>query len=101
MTGPTTPPPGRPTQPMKDAWLVDGAMTVRQAAAFSGLSRRTLFRLMRDGRLPFAKVGRTAKGKRLIPRKCLTQFLSFKTVLLAPPHTPMPTTPPRGPTRPG
>ena len=51
--------------------LSDGAMPVKAAVAFSGLSRTELFALVADGKLPSVK----HKGRRLIPRRPLVAYL--------------------------
>ncbi len=52
--------------------LAEGTMTVRQAAAFTGLSRRTLWRLM-DAGLPFVRGAKLRT--RLIPKRSLIEYL--------------------------
>lgn len=48
----------------------DGMLGIRDAASFLGLPRSTLYTLMNDGRLAWAKVGR----RRLIPKRALIAF---------------------------
>ena len=38
-----------------------GALTVAQLGIKYGLSRSTIYRLMRDGRLPYVKIGRLTR----------------------------------------
>ena len=52
--------------------MMDGAVTVTQAIAFTGLQRTTLYALMERGELPYLKVGRA----RRIPRRALTEMLA-------------------------
>jgi excisionase family DNA binding protein len=66
-----TPPEGRPGA----AELVaDGALTMREAAAFAGVGITTLYNAMAAGQLAWVKVGR----RRLIPRRALTAFLAAR-----------------------
>lgn len=51
-----------------------GALTVRQAAEFSGLGRSELFRLMRDGDLEWFAYGE--RPTRLVVRKSLVRYLA-------------------------
>lgn len=59
--------------PENDSMMNDGTMTVKQAVAFTGLSRTTLYELMDEGRLYFVRFG--AKRTRLIPRRALVGLL--------------------------
>ncbi len=52
--------------------LSEGAMTVREAARWTGISRSDLYRLMDSGRLPWLKPCRN----RLIPRKALVELMA-------------------------
>ena len=52
------------------AWI-EGAATVREAAAWLRCSRRTLFRLIEQGEMP----SRLVLGRRLIPVLCLKRLL--------------------------
>lgn len=52
--------------------LSDGAMTVRQAAEFSGIGRTELFDLMKQGYLDWFPRGQN----RLIVRKTLVEYLA-------------------------
>jgi excisionase family DNA binding protein len=52
--------------------LQDGALGIKEAQTFSGVSRTTLYELMGQGRLPFVKVG----ARRLIPRRALIEVLA-------------------------
>ena len=56
------------------AWddSADGAMTIRAAVAFSGISRSRLYDLMRGGKLRFTHVG----TRRLIYRRSLRELLA-------------------------
>lgn len=60
--------------------LADGAMSVKEAAEFSGLSRTTLYRLMEQidettggPKLPYIKMGHG--GRRLIPKRALVRLM--------------------------
>lgn len=57
--------------PAAGAWA-DGALTVRQAAAFSGQSRAKLFDLMRSGAIVWGKPGK----RRVIARASLVRWLA-------------------------
>ncbi len=48
----------------------DGLLTVAEAAEFLKLYRSTLYALMDDGELPFAKIGRA----RRIPRRAVVEL---------------------------
>ena len=48
----------------------DGLMTIREAAAFLGLGRSTIYGLMERGELPYACIG----ARRLIPRRALVDL---------------------------
>jgi excisionase family DNA binding protein len=50
--------------------VVDGMQTVKEAAAFLGVSVATLYGLMARGDLPFVKLGRS----RRIPRRALVDL---------------------------
>jgi excisionase family DNA binding protein len=50
----------------------DGASSISDAAIFLSLSRRTIYELMSDGKLPSRKL----RGRRLIPRAALLDLLS-------------------------
>lgn len=50
----------------------EGAMTVREAVRFTGISRSDLYRFMESGRLPWLKPCRN----RLIPRKALVDLMA-------------------------
>ncbi len=52
--------------------LADGCLGIREAAAFSGLSRSTLYAAMDRGHLRFVTRGR----RRLIPKRELIRYLS-------------------------
>ncbi len=54
----------------------EGAMTVADATAFSGLGRTRLYNAMATGRLAFIQYGR----RRLIPRKALRELLAEELV---------------------
>lgn len=56
----------------REALLKDGALTIDEATAFSGLGRTRLYNAMKSGRLAFVQHGR----RRLIPRKALQQLLA-------------------------
>jgi len=51
-------------------YVLDGLMDVHEAARFLSLSRSTIYVLMDEGRLPFAKIGRS----RRIPRRAVIEF---------------------------
>ena len=55
----------------EDIWR-DGASSISDAAIFLSLSRRTIYELMSDGKLPSRKL----RGRRLIPRAALLNLLS-------------------------
>jgi len=55
----------------KPSLFEEGAMTVRQAVAFSGISRSGLYELMSNGKLPWTNVG----SRRLIPKSSLLTLL--------------------------
>lgn len=55
----------------------DGALSVKAAAAFSGIGRTELYRLMGEGRLAFARHG----AKRLVFRKSLLEYLAARVVV--------------------
>jgi len=66
--------------------LADGAMSVREAAEFSGLSRTTLYRLMEQidettggPKLPYIKMGHG--GRRLIPKRALVKLMAEHLVI--------------------
>ena len=48
----------------------DGLIDVREASRFLSLSRSTIYVLMEEGKLPFAKIGRS----RRIPRRAIIEF---------------------------
>jgi excisionase family DNA binding protein len=50
----------------------DGAVPLREAVRFSGLTRTALYAAMSRGELPFVKIGK----RRLIPRNALRQLLA-------------------------
>ena len=50
--------------------VVDGLLTVAEAAAFLRLSRATLYQIMDRGELPFVKLGRS----RRIPKRALVEL---------------------------
>lgn len=54
----------------------DGMMKVREAAAFLGLGRSTIYEMMDSGRLPWAKIG----GRRVIPRKAILSLAATAVV---------------------
>ena len=47
-------------------------LSIRQAADALGVSRTTIWRLLRDGRLPFIEL---RKGSRRIPSEAITAFV--------------------------
>lgn len=55
-----------------ESLVADGAVTVRQAAAFTGLGKTALYDAMDAGRLAYLKVGK----RRLIPRRALVKWLA-------------------------
>jgi len=61
------------------AMVNDGAVTVREAAKFSGLSRSHLYQLLEQGRLAFIRPPGTRI--RRIPRRALIDFLAGCTHL--------------------
>jgi excisionase family DNA binding protein len=56
--------------------LEDGALTIDEAVAWSGVGRTRLYGEMADGNLPFVQKG----ARRLIPRKALRQLLAESLV---------------------
>jgi excisionase family DNA binding protein len=65
------------TTPIDAVDLVsDGAMTTRDAAAFTGISISQLDRHMDNGILPYVRDGRARK----IPRKALVLFMARRLV---------------------
>jgi excisionase family DNA binding protein len=52
--------------------VADGAMGVKAAQAFTGLSRAELYKLMAAGTLPYLKHG----TRRLVPKKALVDLLA-------------------------
>lgn len=52
--------------------LAQGAMTVREAEAFTGLGKSFLYALMNQGRLPYIKIG----GARRIPKAALINLMA-------------------------
>lgn len=48
----------------------EGLMTVAEAGRFTGLSRSSLYSLMEEGKLVYAKIGRA----RRIPRRALVEL---------------------------
>jgi excisionase family DNA binding protein len=48
----------------------EGLMTVAEAGRFAGLSRSSLYALMEEGKLVYAKIGRA----RRIPRRALVEL---------------------------
>jgi excisionase family DNA binding protein len=62
---------------MSTAELVEGgAMVIRDAEAYSGILRSTLYKLMAEGRLAYTQVG----SRRLIPRASLNALLAERLV---------------------
>lgn len=59
-----------------ESLLDDGAVTVSDAVAWSGMGRTRLYDAMASGDLPFVQKGR----RRLIPRKALRQLLADSLV---------------------
>lgn len=55
----------------EEMWAA-GALTVDEASAFAGLSRATLYRLVRDKKL----ISHVAAGRRLFARTSLVEFIS-------------------------
>ena len=55
------------TDPARTDLFADGAMTVKQAVAFTGLGKTSVYQLMERGDLAYTVVG----SRRLIPRKAL------------------------------
>ena len=56
--------------------LADGMETPKTAAAFLKISVAQVYRLMEDGELPFAKIGRS----RRIPRRALVELAARSLV---------------------
>lgn len=57
--------------PTLDVWS-DGAFSIKDAAAFLAVSRSETYRLMNDGRLAWAKLGR----RRVVARRSAINLLS-------------------------
>jgi len=55
----------------------EGFLTISDAERFTGMKRSTLYNLMQDGTLPYAKVGKA----RRIPKKSLIEFMAGNLVL--------------------
>jgi excisionase family DNA binding protein len=66
---PVDPPPAEPDP--RELWA-DGALTLTQAARFTGQSRRTLAQLIAAGELPFSQPGKCV----LLPRRVLVDRLA-------------------------
>lgn len=64
--------PPAPFDPADLELMRDGALTVRQAAEFSGFSRTELFDLMRTGHLEWFVHGK----HRMIPRRAIVELLA-------------------------
>jgi len=66
-------PQNRPKPPTVDReiWR-EGALSVREAAAFLGCSRKHVYQLMNEGRLPWGRLGRA----RRIPKAALLDILT-------------------------
>jgi predicted DNA-binding transcriptional regulator AlpA len=60
------------TEDPKQNLCSEGALTVSQAEEFSGIGRTSLYGLMGQGRLPYAKL----YGRRLIPKRALVALLA-------------------------
>jgi excisionase family DNA binding protein len=54
----------------------DGLVTVAEAGQFLGLSRAMVYRLMEEGKLPFAKIG----AARRVPRRSLVALAEASLV---------------------
>jgi excisionase family DNA binding protein len=66
---PVDPPPAEPDP--RDLWA-DGALTLAQAARFTGECRRKLAELVAAGELPFSRPGKNV----LVPRRVLVERLA-------------------------
>lgn len=55
--------------------MADGALSIKEATESAGVSRAFLYETMKRGELPYCKIGR-GKGKRVIPRRALAQWLA-------------------------
>ena len=55
----------------------EGFLTISGAESFTGMKRSTLYNLMQDGTLPYAKVGKA----RRIPKKALIDFMAGNLVM--------------------
>lgn len=55
----------------------DGAISIKEAVQFTGISRTTLYKLMENGKLPYGCIGR----RRLLHRNALRELLASNTVL--------------------
>ena len=54
----------------KPTLSLEGLASVREAAAFLSVGRSTIYKLMENGELPFAKIGKC----RRIPRRALREY---------------------------
>ena len=54
----------------------EGCMSIADAVAFSGVSKAALYRLMSEGQLVYAQVGR----RRLVSRQSLRAWLAARVV---------------------
>ena len=76
MYEPVAPDPPAAVLPPAPGPFEAGAMRVRDAVAFAGISRSSLFRRMRAGSLPYAVVD----GKRLVSWAALVRLLAENEV---------------------
>ncbi len=61
-----------PTQSESTELARDGAVTINDAVAWSGIGRSTLYNLIGDGQVKTAKIGK----RRLVLRASLREFLA-------------------------
>ncbi len=63
----------------RDVDWSDGGLGVKAAQAFTGLSRTRLYEAMAAGELIWCNAGGAVRGKRLIARRSLVEFLGRAT----------------------
>lgn len=62
---------------VRDELVAGGLMDVREVCAFLSLSRRTVWRLMGEGKLPYVRL----MSARRIPRNAVVQFAAENLVM--------------------
>jgi excisionase family DNA binding protein len=61
---------------METALVIDGLVTVKEAAHFLSVSVAQVYRIMEQGRLPYVKIGRS----RRIPRRAVVELAAQNLV---------------------